>query len=166
MTMVRATEVGADPRRRFRDGDRANASGLDVVACTSMPPTFSPAEFDYLRSQRLGRLATVDAAGAPQNNPVGFRIDDETSQVLIGGLAMGQTRKFRNVRRHPEVALVVDDLVSMDPWTVRGVEIRGSAEALDDVEPPMRGMSREVILITPRRIISWGVDAPVLETGP
>jgi pyridoxamine 5'-phosphate oxidase family protein len=123
-----------------------------------MPPTFTSAEHEYLRGQRIGRLATVDTSGAPQNNPVGFVIDDETGRVLIGGLAMGKTRKFRNVQRNPYAALVVDDLASTDPWLVRGVEIRGSAEALVDVEPPMRGMSREVIRISPRWIGSWGLD--------
>ena len=59
--------------------------------------------------------------------------------------------------RHPTAALVVDDIASTDPWTVRGVEIRGSAEALADVDPPMPGVSRELIRITPRRIISWGL---------
>jgi pyridoxamine 5'-phosphate oxidase family protein len=78
--------------------------------------------------------------------------------VLIGGLAMGKTRKFRNVRRNPSVALVVDDLASTAPWVVRGIEVRGSAEALDGVDPPMRGMSREVIRITPHWIASWGVE--------
>lgn len=33
---------------------------------------FSEAERAYLKSQRLGRLATVDPQGQPQANPVGF----------------------------------------------------------------------------------------------
>jgi len=122
-----------------------------------MAPTLTNSELEYLRSQRLGRLATVDASGAPQNNPVGFTID-EAGQVLIGGLAMGKTRKFRNVQHNPSAALVVDDLASTDPWVVRGVEIRGSAEAIVDADPPMRGMSREVIRISPRWIGSWGIE--------
>jgi pyridoxamine 5'-phosphate oxidase family protein len=123
-----------------------------------MAPALTRPELDYLRSQRLGRLATVDGSGAPQNNPVGFTIEEATGQVLIGGLAMGKTRKFRNVQRNPSAALVVDDLASTDPWVVRFVEIRGSAEALVDVDPPMRGMSRELIRITPRWIGSLGVE--------
>ena len=75
----------------------------------------------YVHSQPLGRLATVDASGAPQNSPVGVFLDEETGEILMGGAAMGATRKFRNVRVNPYVALVVDDLVSTDPWTVRGL---------------------------------------------
>ena len=72
---------------------------------------------------------------------------------------MGKSRKFRNVQRNPNVALVVDDLASVDPWVVRGIEVRGVAESLVDVDPPMAMMSREVIRITPRWIYSWGISS-------
>ena len=122
-----------------------------------MSLTFTPTELDYLRTQRLGRLATVDRHGAPQNNPVGFVVDEASGQMVIGGLDLAATRKFRNVQDNPQAAFVVDDLASVDPWRVRGVEVRGNAEALDDADPPMRGMSRAVIRITPRWIASWGL---------
>jgi pyridoxamine 5'-phosphate oxidase family protein len=123
-----------------------------------MTVTLTGAERGYLKSQPLARLATVDANGAPQNNPVGAFLDEETGDILIGGHAMGTSRKFRNVRANGQVALVVDDLVSRDPWTVRGLEIRGTAAALEDVDPPVPFMSREVIRITPTWVMSWGVD--------
>jgi pyridoxamine 5'-phosphate oxidase family protein len=122
------------------------------------PVSLTPVERAYLTSQPLARLATVDPSGALQNSPVGAFVDDETGEIVIGGHAMGASRKFRNVRANPNVALVVDDLVSRDPWTVRGLEIRGTAVALDDVDPPVPFMSREVIRITPTWISSWGVD--------
>jgi pyridoxamine 5'-phosphate oxidase family protein len=123
-----------------------------------MSVTLTESERNYLKSQPLARLATVDANGAPQNNPVGVFLDEETGDLLVGGGDLGSTRKFRNVRANANVALVVDDLVSRDPWTVRGLEIRGTAVALEDVDPPMRFMSREVIRITPTWVASWGVD--------
>jgi pyridoxamine 5'-phosphate oxidase family protein len=123
-----------------------------------MTISLTEAERTYLKSQPLARLATVDASGAPQNNPVGVFLDEETGDVLVGGHAMGTTRKFRNVQVNGQVALVVDDLVSRDPWTVRGLEIRGTAVALEDVDPPVPFMSREVIQITPTWVVSWGVD--------
>jgi pyridoxamine 5'-phosphate oxidase family protein len=124
-----------------------------------MRPTFTDVELEYLQGQRLGRLATVDAAGAPQNNPVGFRLDPNSGQIIIGGRAMGKSRKYRNVLRNPYVSFVVDDLVSVDPWRVRGVEVRGVAEALADVDPPMPGLGGEMLRITPRWIGSWGLVA-------
>jgi pyridoxamine 5'-phosphate oxidase family protein len=123
-----------------------------------MTVTLTEAERAYLQSQPLARLATVDGAGAPQNNPVGVFLDEETGDIIIGGHAMGASRKFRNVQRNGHVALVIDDLVSRDPWTVRGLEIRGTAVALEDVDPPVPFMSREVIRITPTWVTSWGVD--------
>ena len=123
-----------------------------------MTVALTAAEREYLQTQPLARLATVDANGAPQNSPVGAFFDEATGDILIGGGAMGATRKFHNVQANGRVALVVDDLVSQDPWTVRGLEIRGTAVALDDAEPPVPLMSREVIRITPTWVTSWGVD--------
>lgn len=122
--------------------------------------TFTAAELDYLASQRLGRLATVSPDGQVQNNPVGFFVNAEAGTIDIGGHALGASKKFRNVQKGSTVSLVVDDLVSVDPWVVRGMEIRGTAVALTDVEPPVPFMSREIIRITPNKIISWGLDGP------
>ena len=119
--------------------------------------SFTRPELDYLTSQRLGRLATVDRRSAPQNSPVGFVVADDGT-VVIGGWNLGQSRKFRNVAGNHRVSLVVDDLASTDPWLVRGVEIRGIADALTDVDPHRPGLSREQIRIHPERIISWGLD--------
>jgi pyridoxamine 5'-phosphate oxidase family protein len=112
----------------------------------------------YLQSQRLGRLATVDRDGAPQNNPVGFRYNDEFGTIDIGGRNMGATRKFRNIAGNPKVAFVVDDLASVQPWRPRCVEIRGQAEALRDVAGQSSGLSAEIIRIYPERVISFGLD--------
>jgi pyridoxamine 5'-phosphate oxidase family protein len=71
---------------------------------------------------------------------------------------MGATKKFRNLTANPLVSLVVDDLASVRPWRVRGVEIRGRAEALTDWQPPYPGYSGEAIRIHPLRIISWGLE--------
>jgi pyridoxamine 5'-phosphate oxidase family protein len=120
--------------------------------------TFTDTEREYLDSQFLGRLATVDAAGRPQNNPVGFVYNAETGTFDVGGHNLAGSRKFRNVAANGAVALVVDDLASVDPWRVRGIEIRGKAEALTDQEPPRPGMGREIIRIHPETIFSWGVD--------
>ena len=124
----------------------------------AMTPRMTAGDVGYLREQRLGRLATIDPAGAPQNNPVGFFLDEAAGQLVIGGTAMGASRKFRNVQRNPRVAFVVDDIASTDPWQVRGIEVRGHAEALTDVDPPMPALSREVIRITPEWVGSWGID--------
>ncbi|NUO97103.1 MAG: PPOX class F420-dependent oxidoreductase [Nonomuraea sp.] len=120
--------------------------------------TFTRAELDYLATQRLGRLATVSPSGQTQNNPVGYFVDAQDGTIVIGGHDLGRSKKFRNIQAGSTVALVVDDLASVDPWTVRGIEIRGTAEALTDAEPPLPYFSREIIRIKPAKIISWGLD--------
>lgn len=117
--------------------------------------TFTDSELAYLASQRLGRLATAAADGTMQNNPVGFRVDAERGTIDIGGHDLAASRKFRNVRVNPEVSFVVDDLASVDPWHVRGIEVRGRAEALDGTSPAGRQV-RPRIRIHPRRILVWG----------
>jgi pyridoxamine 5'-phosphate oxidase family protein len=121
---------------------------------------FTQAELDYLTGQPLGRLATVSPAGQVQNNPVNFFVDAAAGTITIGGGALGTTKKFRNVQKGSTASLVVDDLASTDPWTPRGIEIRGSAVTLTDHEPPLPGLSRQIIRITPDKIVSWGLDGP------
>lgn len=65
---------------------------------TTTQEIFTAAELEFLGGQRLGRLATVDPTGAPQNNPVGVRYNAELGTIDIGGINMGATRKYRNVR--------------------------------------------------------------------
>jgi pyridoxamine 5'-phosphate oxidase family protein len=88
---------------------------------------FSGEETAYLRSQRLARIATVSAGGQPDVVPVGFEFDG--TYVYVGGIDPARTRKFRNVRAgNTKVALVIDDLVSANPWTPRYLRIYGNAE--------------------------------------
>lgn len=56
------------------------------------------------------------------------------------------------------MSLVVDDIVSFRPWVVRCLEIRGTAEAIEDHEPPMRDFSREVSRIRPTRNLGFGIN--------
>lgn len=119
---------------------------------------FTETEIKYLADQRLGRLATIGPGGNPQNIPVGFRHDAETDAIDIAGYDMGASRKFRNVQADGRVSFVVDDIASVKPWRVRGIEIRGHAEALLDQDPPVNGVSNEIIRIHPRRIITWGIE--------
>lgn len=119
---------------------------------------FTERELAYLRSQRLGRLATVRPDGSVQNSPVGFSVNEALQTIDIGGHNMAASHKFRNVRAGSKVAFVVDDLASLDPWTVRCLEIRGDAEALTEPGDSASRVSGPIIRIHPRRIISFGVD--------
>ena len=118
---------------------------------------FSDAELTYLASQRLGRLATV-AKGQPHVVPLSFRYNPETDTIDLGGHGLGQSKKFRDVQRHPRVAFVVDDVPP--PWRPRMVEIRGTAVTVPTGgEAFGRGFAPEIIRITPTRIASIGLES-------
>ena len=119
--------------------------------------SFTDEQVAYLESQRLGRLATVDRHGAPQNNPVGYRYNPDLGTIDIGGHNLAASRKFRNLAVNDRVAFVVDDIVSVRPWRVRCLEIRGHAEALSDQDPLHPGFTTDLIRVHPDRILSFGL---------
>jgi pyridoxamine 5'-phosphate oxidase family protein len=131
-----------------------------------MATTFTDSEIEYLRSQPLGRLATADAKGRPHVMPVGAFYDPESDAIVVGAAGgMASSKKFRDAQRRADVAIVVDDLASVEPWRPRGIEIRGRAETHTDGGEPVGervGASFEFepawIRIRPRRILSWGID--------
>jgi len=117
---------------------------------------FSPEERAWLASQRLGRLATVSPTGVVGNAPVTYflRADDT---IDIGGMRMGETKKFRNVQAGSRVAFVVDIVDTSEGWHPIYLEIRGTAEALVDQEPPADGFARELIRIHPDWVRSFNL---------
>ena len=122
--------------------------------------TFYDKEVEYLREQILGRIATVNPDGQPHVVPVGFRYNAETGTIDIGGHNLERTRKFRDASAHPQVAFVVDDLLTTNPWRPRGLEIRGTARVFTEGgERIGPGFGGPWIRITPQRVISWGLDA-------
>lgn len=90
---------------------------------------FSDEELAYLRSQPIARLATVDGYGQPDVVPVSFEVDDDSS-IWVGGVGaeVARTRKFRNIGSGgAKVSLVVDDLMSIEPFVARALRVYGLA---------------------------------------
>ena len=124
--------------------------------------TFTPEEIAYLRSQPLARLATVDAEGQPDVVAVGFEYDGDVPLCRRARRPVN-TRKFRNVRAgNDRVALVVDDLVSADPWTPRFMRVYGRAELVE--REGMFGPGH-YMRITPTLSWSWNLDAVAFGGG-
>jgi pyridoxamine 5'-phosphate oxidase family protein len=115
---------------------------------------FTKAEKQYLSERRLGRIATVGRDGTPHVVPVGWSYDPEDESIEVGGRDFDRTKKFRDARRTGRAAIVIDDLLSTDPWRPRGIEVRGRAEAVDGDRPRIR--------IHPERIVSWGIESEAL----
>lgn len=122
--------------------------------------SFTPQEIAYLQSQLLGRLATVGVDDQPHVVPVGFRYNPDFDTIDIGGHGIAQSKKYRDVARSGRAAFVVDDLVSIDPWTPRMLAVRGRAEVLpsggQDIQP---FFAPELIRIMPTWIGSFGINA-------
>lgn len=120
---------------------------------------FSPAEITYLASQRLARLATAGRDCQPHVVPLAFRYNPETDTIDVGGHNFAQRKKYRDVQHNPRVAIVIDDLATVDPWRPRMIEVRGEAELLptggETVGP---GFDPPMFRIRPKRIISIGID--------
>src|SRR5215469_13328471 len=117
---------------------------------------FMDMELEYVKTQRLGRLATINNQGAPQIAPVTYLYNAELDTIDIGGLYNAESQKFRNVARNGLASFVIDDV--LPPFQPRGIEIRGHAEALPDggqsISP---NFSPALIRLTPERIISWNL---------
>jgi pyridoxamine 5'-phosphate oxidase family protein len=97
----------------------------------------SPAELEFLRSQRIGRFATVGPSGWPHVAPVMYAVDDEGAlEFDVDGV------KLRNLTSEPRAALVVD---AMGPK--RGIALQGHA----------RLIAPERARLEPVRKFSWGL---------
>jgi pyridoxamine 5'-phosphate oxidase family protein len=98
---------------------------------------FSTAELEFLRSQRIGRFATVGPSGWPHVVPVMYSVDDSGSlEFDVDGV------KLRNIAAEPRSAMVVD---AMGPK--RGISIQGRALLI----------APERARLEPVRKFSWGL---------
>jgi pyridoxamine 5'-phosphate oxidase family protein len=101
---------------------------------------FTPEELEFLRSQRIGRVATVGPSGWPHVVPVMYALNEEGAfEFDVDGV------KLRNLSSEPRAALVVD---AMGPK--RGVAVQGRAELIAS------GRAR----LTPVGKFSWGLTTP------
>ena len=131
---------------------------------------------EMLRSARVGRLATADAAGHPLVVPVCYAFDGETVYSAIDAKPKRATgrglRRIRNIEENPHVSLVVDEydeewarlryvIVEGQAALLTGGEVFGRAIDLLRAKYPQyraMGLARAaglVIAIAPARFLSW-----------
>jgi PPOX class probable F420-dependent enzyme len=137
-----------------------------------------------LTTARVGRLATVDAAGRPLVVPVCFAVvgghlywavDAKPKQTR-------RLRRLRNIGENPRVSLVVDEW-SEDWGRLRWVIVEGdAAEVTDAAERAaaldalvakypqyaamhLKTVAHAVVGIAPSRVIAWRA-ANGVESGP
>lgn len=103
----------------------------------------------------------MGADGNPHVVPVGFRYNPKEDSIDIGGAGgFAKRKKYRDVAQNPRVPFVIDDVPSVNPWTVRGIAIRGQAQILADGGKELRpDLDPEMFRIRPSRIVSWGINS-------
>ena len=118
--------------------------------------SFSDLEIQYLKSQRLARIATASPQGKPDVSPVAFEFDG--THLFVGSHSQEvffRTKKYKNIRDgNNQIAIVIDDLESVQPWKPRGIKVNGTAEIVE--HDGMFGPGK-YLQITPTVSWSWGI---------
>lgn len=144
----------AHPSHRRRSVD------LKLASCCLLDgmPDLTRSEIAYLDDQRLARLATAGPDGRPHVVPVSLKYNAELGTIDTGGFHVDTTKKHRDLQANPWAAIVVDDLVTIDPWTPRMLEICGRAEALPTGGEALgAGFGDALTRIHPDRVNSFGL---------
>lgn len=144
------------------------------MVLTLMPasrPTQRATEGDdvFLRSARVARLATCDAAGNPSCLPVVFVWDGRFVYIPIDrkpkSVAPENLKRVRNIKENPRVALVVDEYA--EDWSLlRYLMVRGNARygpAERQVVSRLRAKYAQyevmeidgIITVEPQKFIGW-----------
>ena len=147
-------------------------------------PDTPPWALEMLATARVGRLATVDAAGQPLVVPVCFAAVGERLYWAVDAKPK-QTRnlrRLRNIAENPRVSLVVDEW-DEDWRRLRWVIVEGRAAEVSDPSVRARGLDAlvakypqyaamelkaaadAVIEIAPVRVIAWRA-ANGVQSGP
>jgi pyridoxamine 5'-phosphate oxidase family protein len=143
---------------------------------------FSQKEVEYIKLQRLARIATAapspvasskevqqqmkDRSIQPDVVPVGFDFDGD--YFYVGGMNILKSTKYKNVLKNNKVAIVIDDLKSIDPWDPRGIKVYGTADIVNRQAGYMEGTGHAnptYIRVKPDKKWSWGIEEPVFVEG-
>jgi pyridoxamine 5'-phosphate oxidase family protein len=117
----------------------------------------SALENQYLKTQRLARIATASPQGEPEVSPVAFEYDGKYFYVGSHDQSIFfRTRRYKNIKNgNTRVCLVIDDLESIDPWKPRAIKVHGTAEVVEHEGIFGKG---SYFRITPGITVSWGIE--------
>jgi pyridoxamine 5'-phosphate oxidase family protein len=125
---------------------------------------FNEDEKKFLKSQFLARFATSSPSGKPNVAPVGFEFDG--NYFYFGSIKqeiLRSTPRYRNIQKgNKRVALVIDDLVSVEPWKPRGIRVNGNADIVIRNEGEFG--KGEYIRVRPTLSWSWGISKEPTKT--
>jgi PPOX class probable F420-dependent enzyme len=94
-------------------------------------------EVNFIQTQRVARLATVDSQGRPHIVPICYAFDGRRFYTAIDDkpkrVSGRELKRVKNISRNPEVALLIDEY--SDDWTrLAFVLIHGRAGLVSDPE--------------------------------
>jgi PPOX class probable F420-dependent enzyme len=145
-----------------------------------MPVSLKADQTRFLGTQRVGRLATADSAGAPHVVPVCYALGEGVIYIVLDEkpkrVEAAALKRVRNILENPQAAMVVDYYDDQD-WSRLGwVMLRGRAELVEpgaeqaaavallrDRYPPYKSMALDtspVIALRVEKVTSWGMLSP------
>jgi PPOX class probable F420-dependent enzyme len=157
---------------------RREATGMSKSSDSRLKPLASRlTQFAsrLIRSARTAHLATADSSGQPHVIPICFVFDGKQLYSPIDEkpkrTAPTQLKRLKNIRDNPNVALVIDRY-DEDWSSLAYVLVFGKARILQRGEKHRRVVrllrhkyrqykamaieERPMIMITPKRMVSWG----------
>ncbi|HKR73804.1 MAG TPA: PPOX class F420-dependent oxidoreductase [Candidatus Nitrosocosmicus sp.] len=146
---------------------------------------FTDKEKEYIGSQVIARIATTNCqinkrekSGAtkglrksqPDVVPVGFDFDGDC--FYIGGMNLFKSLKYKNAIKNNNVAIVIDDLETINPWKPRGIRIYGIADLVNReggymsyIDQSKSQSQLPYLRVRPTKKWSWGIESPVFVWG-
>ena len=79
-----------------------------------------------------------------------------------------RSTKYKNVLKNNKVAIVIDDLKSIERWDPRGIKVYGIADIVNRQAGYMEGTGHpnpSYIRVKPDKKCSWGIEEPVFVGG-
>jgi PPOX class probable F420-dependent enzyme len=121
-------------------------------------PVLRKSELDFLRKHELCRLATASRGAKPHVVPVIYALDGEDVIVAVDY----GTKKLKNLRENPRVALVVDTYRPN-----RGLMVEGDCEVLERGKEYLRLLRVLFDRFEFYRRDPWGEgESPILKIHP
>ena len=124
--------------------------------------TLGAREAKFLRAHELCRLATASKDGRPHVVPVIYTLDGKGEDCRIVIVVDYKTRKLKNLRENPRVALVVDEYRPN-----RGLMVEGDCEIFERGREYLRLLQILFDRFTFYRKNPWGEgESPILKVRP
>jgi PPOX class probable F420-dependent enzyme len=126
----------------------------DVVGVSALKPR----QLSFLKTHELCRMATASKDGRPHVVPVVYAVDGEDIIIAVDY----HTKKLKNLRENPKVALVVDEYRPNG-----GLMVEGDCEIFERGKEYLRLLQVLFDRFTFYRREPWGEgESPILKVRP